>query len=106
MKITEVQLRQIIRSEIFLMREAGEQPAKTGSQTSDAEGSLDVKKIADTLGVDAAKLKTSITNLRAGKRNSSDDKVFGDMVAKLIDASAEDTVKVMSTLKKVSAVKP
>lgn len=106
MKITEAQLRRIIKNELFRLHEAGdEKPAKAGSQTAAAEGTLDVKKIADTLGVDASKLKTAITNLRAGKRNSNDNQVFGDMIAKLIDASEQDTVKVMGVLKKVEAEK-
>ena len=104
MKITESRLRQIIKSELFRLHEADEdKPVKPGSSTASAEGTLDVKKIADTLGVDSTKLKTAITNLRAGKRNTADDKVFGDMIAKLIDASEQDTVKVMSVLKKVEA---
>lgn len=104
MKITESRLRQIIKSEIARLHEAGEdKPAKAGSETSTAEGTLDVKKIADVLGVDSGKLKTAVTNLRANKRNSADDKVFGDMVAKLIDASPDNTVKVMGILKKVSS---
>lgn len=105
MKITEAQLRRIIKNELFRLHEAEAAPAKPGSQTAAAEGTIDIKKIADTLGVDASKLKTAVTNLRAGKRNSTDDKVFGDMVAKLIDASEQDTVKVMGVLKKVEAEK-
>lgn len=106
MKITEAHLRQIVRTEILRLHEAGEdKPMKAGSETSSAEGTLDVKKMADILGVDAGKLKTAVANLRADKRNSTDDKVFGDMVAKLIDASPDNTVKVMGLLKKVSSEK-
>ena len=55
------------------------------------------------IGVDAGKLKTAVSNLRANKRSSTDDKVFGDVIAKLIDASEQDTVKAMTVLKKVHA---
>lgn len=102
MKITEFQLRRLIREEIELINELDDdKPAKPGTETSTAEGSLDVKRIADTLGIDASALKTAVTNIRANKRSTKDDKVFGDMVAKLINASPDDTVKVMNVLKKV-----
>ena len=103
MKITEADLRKIIRKQLLSLREEAEQPVKAGKEGSEAEGTLDVKKIADTLGLDASKLKTAVANIRANKRNSNDNAVFGDMIAKLIDASPDDTVKVMTVLKKVSA---
>jgi len=107
MKITESKLRRLIQEEIFsaILREEDAAPPakKAGAETSAAEGSLDIKKLADTLSVDPGKLKLAITNLRAGKRSSSDDKIFGDMVAKLIDASEQDTTKAMGILKKVEA---
>jgi hypothetical protein len=112
MKITESQLRQIIKKELLKLNEAaptdpanaGSKPAKSGTQTATgAEGTLDVNKIAKTLGLDGAKLKTAVTNLRLGKRNSNDNQIFGDMVAKLIDASEQDTIKVMNVLKKVES---
>jgi len=102
MKLLESHLRKMIRNEIMALREEAEAPVKAGSATSEAEGNLDVKKIADTLDLDASKLKTAVVNIRAQKRSATDDKVFGDMIAKLIDASADDTVKVMNVLKKVS----
>ena len=103
MKITESDLRNIIKKQIRALLEDAEQPPKAGKQGSEAEGTLDVKKIADTLGLDASKLKTAVTNIRKKMRNSNDNAVFGDMIAKLIDASPDDTVKVMTVLKKVSA---
>ena len=102
MKLLESHLRKIIRKELVSLREETGAPAKAGSATASAEGNLDVKKIADTLGLDSSKLKTAVVNIRAQKRNAADDKVFGDMIAKLINASPEDTVKVMNVLKKVS----
>jgi len=101
MKISESQLRKIIRHQIQNIFE--EVKPKAGSETSSAEGTIDIKKLSDVLGVDPGKLKTAVGNLRAGKRNSADDKVLGDMVAKLIDASEQDTVKAMSVLKKVES---
>ena len=94
------ELRDIVRRQVCSLLEAGPKP---GSEGSEAEGSLDVKKIADTLGLDPGKLKTAITNIRGGKRNSTDNAIFGDMMAKLLDASPEDTVKAMNVLKKVSS---
>lgn len=96
----ETVLQAAIRRQLRLVLE--DKP-KVGSETSSAEGTLDVKKMADTLGMDSGKLKTAVTNLRGGKRNSNDNGVFGDLFAKLIDASPEDTVKVMNVLKKVES---
>ena len=81
-------------------------PSKPGTTGSEAEGTLDVKKLADAVGVDdPAKLKTAITNLRADKRSPADNKIFGDLIAKLLDASPDDTTKAMNVMKKVSAEK-
>lgn len=101
MRITESHLRRIIRRQIQNIFE--ENKPKTGSATSDVEGSVDTKKLADAIDVDPGKLKTAVTNLRAKKRNTNDDKVFGDVFAKLLDASEQDTVKAMAVLKKVHA---
>ena len=106
--LTESTLRKLVRQEIaerlFEGPDDGEAKAKAGSATAgDAEGQLDIKKMADALGLDAGKLKTSVSNLRGGKRTATDDKIFGDVFAKLLDASPEDTVKAMTVLKKVSA---
>jgi len=104
MKITESQLRRIIKSELFRLHEAdGDKPAKAGTQTAEAEGTINTNKIADLLGVDTSKLKTAVTNLRAGKRNPADDKIFGDVIAKLIEASPDDTVKVMGVFKTIKS---
>lgn len=67
------------------------------------EGTLDVKKIADTLGLDSEKLKLAVTDLKRNKRSAAHDKMFGDVFAKLMGASESDTVKVMNVLKKVEA---
>ena len=97
----EANLRRNVRKHLRNIFEAG--PAKAGSETANVEGSVDVKKLADTLGADPSKLKTAVSNLQAGKRNSNDNAIFGDIFAKLMQASPEDTVKAMNVLKKVSA---
>jgi len=106
MKITESQLRKIVSEEIKnkLQEQEPTVKGKVGkSGASDAEGSLDVKKIAETLKVDESKLKTAVSNIRKGTRNPADNTIFGDVFAALLKASPEDTVKVMNVLKKVSA---
>jgi len=106
MKLTARLLRKLVESEKQKMTlhnifEAG--PTKVGGETADVEGNVDIKKMADALGADVGKLKTAVSNLRAGKRNSLDNSVFGDIFAKLMQASPEDTVKAMNVLKKVSS---
>jgi len=106
MKITELQLRKIVSEEIknkLQEQEPTVKPKVGKSGASDAEGSLDVKKIAETLKVDESKLKTAVSNIRKGTRNPADNTIFGDVFAALLKASPEDTVKVMNALKKVSA---
>lgn len=98
--LDEKRLRENVRGHVKHLLEAG---PKTGGATAEVEGSVDIKKMADALGADPGKLKTAVTNLRAGKRNSNDNAVFGDIFAKLLEASPEDTVKAMNVLKKVSA---
>lgn len=102
MLLTEKKLRRIIREYLRVIVE--EAPVKTGTQgASDTEGTLDTKKLADVLHVDAGKLKTAVTDLKSDKRTSTDNQIFGDMVAKLIKAKPDDTTKAMNVLKKVSA---
>lgn len=115
MKITESQLRKIVSEEIKnkLQEQESADKAKVGksgdkakvgkSGASDAEGTLDVKKIAETLKVDETKLKTAVTNIRKGARNPTDNAIFGDVFAALLKAPAADTVAVMNALKKVSS---
>lgn len=106
MKITESQLRKIVSEEIKnkLQEQESADKAKVGkSGASDAEGTLDVKKIAETLKVDETKLKTAVTNIRKGARNPADNAIFGDVFAALLKAPSADTVAVMNALKKVSS---
>ena len=103
MKITTTQLRKIISEEIARLHEDATAPKAGTTTAADAEGTLDVKRIADTLKLDAAKLKTAVTNLRNNKRSPTDDKPLGDLVAALINASEQDTIKVMNIIKKVGS---
>lgn len=103
MKITTSQLREIISEEIVKLREENK-PAKAGTQTAtDVEGTLDINKISKTLGMDTAKLKTAVANLRAGKRQSSDNQTLGDLVASLMKASDQDVVKIMNVFKQLKS---
>lgn len=105
MRITEKQIRQIIREEILREAEmtSGSASQKAGTEKSEAEGTLNIKKISDTLGVDASKLNTAVKAAKAGKRNATHNAVLGDVFVKLMNASPEDTVKAMNVLKAVSA---
>ena len=103
MRITEAQLRGIIRETI--LSELGDTvaPQKAGSEKAEADGTLNVKKIADTLGVDASKFNAAVKAAKTGKRNATHNAILGDVFVKLMNASPEDTVKAMNVLKTVSA---
>ena len=102
MKITESQLRHIIRREIETLHEEVAPPAKAGKEQADTKGVLDVKTIAKTLGVDPGKFGEAVRAAKAGNRSSNHNAVLGDVFVKLMEASPEDTVKVMNVLKKVT----
>lgn len=83
-----------------------EEKNKPGTEKVDAKGSLNVKKIADTLGVDAAALSNAVKSSKAGKkRTPAHNAVLGDVFVKLMNASPEDTVKAMNAFKAVSSEK-
>jgi hypothetical protein len=101
MKITASQLRKIINEEIARLSEA-DPPAKSGTETAkDVGGTLDINKIANTLQLDAAKLKTALDNLRKGNRKSADNQTLGDLVATLMKASDQDIIKIMNVFKQL-----
>lgn len=75
--------------------------AKPGKEKADVKGSLDVKKIASTLGVDASKLSDAVKAAKSGTRSASHNAILGDVFIKLMEASPNDTVTVMNVLKKV-----
>lgn len=100
MKITETQLRSIIKKELENIAE--EAPVKAGKEQADTKGTLDVKTIATTLGVDPGKFNEAIRAAKAGNRSSNHNAILGDVFIKLLEASPNDTVKVMNVLKKVT----
>jgi hypothetical protein len=100
MKITETQLRNIIKKELENIAE--EAPVKAGKEQADTKGTLDVKTIATTLGVDPGKFNEAIRAAKSGNRSSNHNAILGDVFIKLLEASPNDTVKVMNVLKKVT----
>jgi len=100
MKLLESHLRKIIRKEIVSLRE--EAPVKAGKEQADTKGTLDVKTIANTLGVDPGKFTEAVRAAKAGNRSSNHNAILGDVFVKLMEASPEDTVKVMNALKKIT----
>ncbi len=100
MKLLESHLRKIIRKELVSLRE--EAPVKAGKEQADTKGTLDVKTIANTLGVDPGKFSEAVRAAKSGNRSSNHNAVLGDVFVKLMEASPEDTVKVMNALKKVT----
>jgi len=104
MKVSLHRLRRIIQEEVERLYEldatgAAEKPgAETAKETS---GTVDVNKLSKAAGVDPQLLKTAIINLKSGKRTTKDNQVFGDLFAKLMQASPENTQAVMNVLKKV-----
>jgi hypothetical protein len=103
MKITESDLRKIIVSEIAALREETEGPPQVGKEKADTKGTLDISSIAKVLQVDPGKLKSAVAAAKAGKRSSGHNAILGDVFVKLMEASPEDTVKVMNMLKKVTS---
>jgi hypothetical protein len=106
MKISITALRKIIKEEVErLYEDATPSPGnKPGTQSAKGtEGSVDVSRIAKATNSDPVTLKTAIQNLRSGKRTPKDDKVLGDLFAKLLKASPENTQVVMNVLKKVES---
>lgn len=102
MHITETQLRSLIQKEIRSLHEEAQVPAKPGTEQANTKGTLDVKTIATTLGVDPDKLAGAVKAAKSGSRSSNHNAVLGDVFVKLMEANPEDTVKVMNTLKKVT----
>ena len=100
MKLLESHLRKIIRKELVSLRE--EAPVKAGKEQADTKGTLDVKTISNTLGVDPGKFSEAVRAAKSGNRSSNHNAVLGDVFVKLMEASPEDTVKVMNALKKVT----
>lgn len=104
MKVSLHRLRRIIQEEVERLYEldtsgTAEKPgAETAKETT---GTIDVNKISKAANIDPQLLKTAILNLKSGKRTTKDNQVFGDLFAKLMQASPENTQTVMNVLKKV-----
>ena len=107
--ITFYELRRLIKEEVQSLFEAPEEqkPAGTagGKEKAETKGTLDIKKIAETLGVDAGKFAEAVRAAKSGSRGPSHNATLGDVFVKLMEASPEDTVKVMNVLKKVEEKK-
>lgn len=78
--------------------------SKPGSETANTRGTLDIKKIAETLGVDAAKLSSAVKASKSGTRSAEHNAILGDVFVKLLEADPTDTATVMNALKKVSEI--
>lgn len=102
MKLLESHLRKIIQKELSALREEAGAPVKAGKEQADTKGTLDVKTIANTLGVDPGKFSEAVRAAKSGNRSAGHNAVLGDVFVKLMEASPEDTVKVMNALKKVT----
>jgi len=102
MKLTGSMLRKIIQEEISTLHEEAEAPVKAGKEQADTKGTLDVKTIANTLGVDPGKFTEAVRAAKNGNRSSNHNAILGDVFVKLMEADPADTVKVMNALKKVT----
>jgi len=99
MTINKQRLRRLI-NEVLLSEEA---PPKPGQEKAETEGTLNVKKIAETLGLDASNLSKAIAAAKQGKRLPAHNAILADVIVKLMNASSNDTVQVMNAFKAVSA---
>ena len=75
---------------------------KPGQEKAEFKGTLDVKKITSTLGIDNPQdVVSSISAAKKGQRSTKYDKTLADMMIKLLNADPNATVTVMNVLKKV-----
>jgi len=99
----------MIKEEVASLGEAPEdQKAPTdapGKEKADTKGTLDVKKIAETLGINPGKFAEAVRAAKSGSRGPGHNSVLADVFVKLMEASPENTVKVMNALKKVEEKK-
>ena len=103
----ESKLRHQIREHVKVLLEDDASTDKTstpGSETANTKGTLDIKKIAETLGVDAAKLSSAVKASKSGTRSAAHNAILGDVFVKLMEADPTNTVTVMNALKKVTEV--
>ena len=101
MKITANRLRKIIVEELRFLYEA-EAEERPGQEKAEFKGTLDVKKITSTLGIDNPQdVVSSISAAKKGQRSTKYDKTLADMMIKLLNADPNATVTVTNVLKKV-----
>jgi len=107
--MTVSKLRRLIKEEVKSLREAPEdQKAATpaaGKEKAETKGTLDIKKIAETLGINPGKFAEAVRAAKAGSRGPGHNAVLADVFVKLMEASPDNTVKVMNVLKKVEEKK-
>lgn len=107
--MTVSRLRKLIKEEIVSLQEAPEDQkapgVAAGKEKADTKGTLDIKKIAETLGVDPGKLGEAIRAAKSGSRGPGHNATLADVFVKMMEASPENTIKVMNVLKKVEEKK-
>jgi len=96
-KITESQLRKIIRQEI--LREAEDSATAAKGVKTDTKGQLNTKEIANQLGMDEPTLKTAV--LAAKKGDASKGAALLAFVKSLLSASPDATKKVGMLMSKI-----
>jgi len=99
-KLSAQMLREIIQKEISTI--VMEQTPTVGKEQANTKGTLDTKMIANILQVDPGKFSEAVRAAKSGNRSAGHNSILGDVFVKLMEASPEDTVKVMSALKKVT----
>lgn len=96
MRITESQLRKVIRKVL-------QEEEKPGKEKVDTKGTFDIGKFSSVLGVDKDKLASAVRAAKIGKRTPEHNAIFGDVFVKLMKADPKDTTTVMNVLKKISS---
>jgi hypothetical protein len=108
-KITFSRLRRLIKEEVDSLLEAPTEEKTSGNsvgkEKAETKGTLDIKKIAETLGVDSGKFSEAVRAAKMGSRTPAHNALLSDVFVKLMEASPENTVKVMNALKKVEEKK-
>lgn len=104
-KITVSRLRRLIKEEVDSLFEASDDALSAGKEKAETKGTLDIKKIAETLGVDSGKFSEAVRAAKTGARTPAHNALLGDVFIKLMEASPSDTIKVMNVLKKVEEKK-
>jgi len=99
LKITESQLRKIIRQEILREAEEGLTGDAAKGQKTDTKGQLNVKELAKQLNMDEATLKSAVTAAKKGDVSKGKDLLA--LVQALISAGPDASKKVGVLFSKV-----